>query len=161
MDSLRKQQHTSHTCIQPQQQELATTMQSGMQSVRHACMHTRSHACDHIRAVPVRLTAPLPCPSCCPAAAYCPLSVRPQPPAGMSTEPQTCHLVVSVLQRSYVSTDKFPCSMKTLSAEELDDGCCYNAGGMGRRLLSSTFWAGRNLLSSWEKAVWNRRAMLH
>jgi hypothetical protein len=48
-----------------------------------------------------------------------------------------------------------------LSPEELDDGCCYNAGGgMGRRLLDA-FWAGRSLLSSWEKGVWNRRAMLH
>jgi hypothetical protein len=50
--------------------------------------------------------------------------------------------------------------MRTLTPEELDDGCCYNAGGMGRRLLD-TFWAGRNLLSSWEKSVWTRRAMLH
>lgn len=81
----------------------------------------------------------------------------------MSTEPQACNLVVSVLQRSYVSTETFPCSMRTLSPDELDDGCCYNAGGMGmgRRLLDS-LWAGRrSLLSSWEKAVWNRRAMLH
>lgn len=93
------------------------------------------------------------------AALPCVLSCL-QPPVGMSTEPQACNLVVSVLQRSYVSTETFPCSMRTLSPEELDDGCCYNAGGMGRRLLD-TFWAGRSLLSSWEKAVWNRRAMLH
>lgn len=68
----------------------------------------------------------------------------------MSTEPQSCNLVVSVLNRSYVSNDKFPCNMKVLVAEELQEGCCYNAGATGRRLLSR-----------WELAMSYRRAFLH
>lgn len=77
----------------------------------------------------------------------------------MSSEQQTCNLVISVLSRSYVSTDTFPCHMSQLAPESLDDGCCYNAGGgMGRRLLS---WGSmrRTLLSSWERAVSYRRAL--
>lgn len=73
-----------------------------------------------------------------------------QPPEGMSTEPQSCNLVVSVLNRSYVSNDKFPCNMKALVAEELQEGCCYNAGT-----------SGRHLLSRWELAMSYRRAFLH
>jgi hypothetical protein len=99
------------------------------------------------------LTFPLLTPHCC--CCYC----RTQPPAGISTEPQMCNIVVSVLTRSYVSTEKFPCRMQTLSPPELEEGCCYNAGGNGRRL--SGWWAGRGLLSDWEKGVWTRRAMLH
>lgn len=74
----------------------------------------------------------------------------PSPPEGMSTEPQSCNLVVSVLNRSYVSNDKFPCNMKALVAEELQEGCCYNAGT-----------SGRHLLSRWELAMSYRRAFLH
>jgi hypothetical protein len=74
----------------------------------------------------------------------------------MSMEQQSCHLVVSVLNRSYTSIEKFPCSMLQMTPDDVGEGCCYNAGGS-----APVAGSGRHLLSSWEKAVSNRRAMQH
>uniref|UniRef100_A0A383V698 Pherophorin domain-containing protein n=1 Tax=Tetradesmus obliquus TaxID=3088 RepID=A0A383V698_TETOB len=54
------------------------------------------------------------------------LPSRPAPPKDFSTTKQSCHLVLDLAARSYISNASFPCSMTPSPFEQLGAGCCYD-----------------------------------